>query len=90
MLPLILLDIILAGVMLEAAVLALRLKGRRRRLVQPLLLFLASGAALLFAVRAALAGMEEALVAASLFVAGILHVLCLLQTSRRFSEVSDD
>lgn len=77
------LDVILAGVLVEAVLLRrwLHLRGRREA-AAPALLFLASGGLLLLSVRAALVGAGAALIGALLLGAGILHVMCLVRAYR--------
>jgi len=76
--PVWLVDLILAGVALEASGLALWLRRRgQRRLIRPVLLFLASGTAMLIAVRLALTGAGLAPIGAVLALSGVTHIACL-------------
>jgi hypothetical protein len=85
-LPPVLIEIILAGVVIEAAVLYLWLRRRAPALVPAVLLFLGSGALLLLAVRLAMDGESGTTVAGALLLAGILHVLCLRNLVRNFGQ----
>lgn len=76
--PPILLDLVLFGVLLEAGVLFLALKRRAPALIPAALLFLASGGALLSAVRLSLAGAAAPVLSLTLLAGGVLHVCCLL------------
>lgn len=80
--PALLVDAILVLIAVEAAILW-RWSGRRSTRARPaIMLVLASGACLLLAVRAALAGSGSALLAA-LTCAGIVHVAWLIASFRR-------
>lgn len=72
------LDLILAGVGIEAILLSLWLRrcGLGRAIV-PALLFLGSGALFLSALRVALANGGTAVVAGLLLASGLVHLLCL-------------
>jgi hypothetical protein len=77
-----LVNVILALIVIEAAVLW-RWSGRRAPQSRPaLMLVLASGACLVLAVRAAMAGAAVALLAA-LAAAGIVHMAWLMVSLRR-------
>jgi len=73
-------DAILVLVLLELAASAAWLARRGALvLIAPLSLYLASGAALLLALRAALAGAASAWIAAALLASGVVHVLALVR-----------
>lgn len=77
-------DAILALVALEAVVLvALRQVGRRVPTVGQTVTFLGAGAALLVAVRAALAGWPTWVALGALAVAGVAHALHVTLDARR-------
>lgn len=74
-----LIDIIFIAVAVEFAVLALALWATARdEWIAPLGAFLASGAALMLAVRLTLAGSGDSLIQAALAAAGLLHLITLL------------
>ena len=77
------LDWILLGILAEAIALAgvLRAVGQHRWIV-PVVLFLASGAFMVFAIRAALADFDRVWVAAALTAALPCHLGCLWQAWR--------
>lgn len=71
-------DAILVVIVLEAIGLSWWVRrSDRTQLIGPLLLFLASGAALMMALRAALNEASETMMSILLLVAGLLHVACL-------------
>jgi len=77
-------DMILAGIALEAIGLGFWLKSTgRTRWLLPLMLFLGSGAALMAAVRFSLSDEPSGLIPGLLLIAGVLHVLCLWQFRNR-------
>jgi len=76
--PVTLIDVILAGVFLEFCVIGYFLRRRgAAHLVQPLLLFLLSGAFLFLAFRLTLSGAPYLAVGAVLLAAMITHILLL-------------
>lgn len=78
------LDLIVAGVVLEAGALAaLALKLGKSWLIAPLTAFLAAGAALMFAVRLVLSGAAEPFVGAALISGFGAHVACIALLFRR-------
>jgi hypothetical protein len=79
------LDAIVAGVALEfVGLAALLVHARSPRLIVPLLLYLASGAFLLLALRASLAGAATAWIALALLASLVVHVASLVRTHRIF------
>jgi len=77
-------DAIIGLVVLEFLALRwLLVRASAGRLVAPLLLFLASGAFLLAALRAALADAASPWVASFLLAAFVTHAACLVQLPRR-------
>jgi hypothetical protein len=80
--PLILLDLILFGVALEAVILSVFLRRRSPALIAPALLFLASGAVLLFAVRLAADGAGLRALGPVLLGGGVLHGFCLMAAGK--------
>lgn len=78
-------DIVLVGVAAEFAVLAwLAARHGMQHLVLPLFLFLASGTALMVALRFSLAPDQHALIPLALFSALFLHAACIAVGYRRF------
>ncbi len=78
-------DAILVGVVLEFLAIAwfLRRKGRSF-LVTPIFFFLASGAALMVALRFSLDGAQQSLIALPMLAALFLHATFLVVAVRRF------
>ena len=75
-------DMILVAVVVEFLALRIVLRRyRRERYVLPLFLFLASGAALLAALRFALTPQQEFLIPLALLSALILHAACLISAA---------
>ncbi len=73
-----LLDLVVAGVVLEAVALGLlAARSGKLWLALPLALFLAAGGALLFAVRLAVAGAGDAVLGAALTAGFAAHAACL-------------
>ncbi|MBI1391976.1 MAG: hypothetical protein GC152_04465 [Alphaproteobacteria bacterium] len=78
------LDAVLGLVMLEAAALAfLLLRRNRNALLPPVLMFLAAGACLIYAVRIALGGQHSAHLAGALLGAFAFHAGFLVLLLRR-------
>lgn len=78
-----LVDVILAGFVLESGILAGYLvRAGSPQWVAPLLLHLASGALLLLALRSALSASGDAWIALALLTSGVVHVASLWQSYR--------
>ena len=78
-------DVILAGVAIEFLALAWLLhRAARRSLITPLFFFLASGAALMVALRFSLDGAQTPLIAIPMLAALFLHATFLVVSYRRF------
>lgn len=85
--PVPLIDAILVGVLIEGAAIAIWLRRRsRRRMVTPVMLFLASGALLMIALRLALIDASFLVVAAPLLGAFLAHLAVLRRCFKRLSE----
>lgn len=81
------LDFILIGLVLEAAILALWLRNREaQRLMKPLIAFLAAGFLLILLTRLALSDVPSGALALVLGLAGGAHVVCLRQAFKLFMD----
>lgn len=85
------LDLVLAGVVVEFIALSFLLARMRARfLIWPLFLFLASGSFLLSAARFVLASADGKLVALTLLASFITHIALLAWAARRFFQRAGD